>query len=132
MKTLHTISLVALFAASSSHADGLSTPAIDGVVAAGTPIELIKDGFQGTEGPIALPDGSVIFTEGQANRVTRISADNTIAPYLENSGGAKGLAINSSGELIAVQTTKPGIAVLSPPFTTCRRQAPQWHSVESR
>jgi gluconolactonase len=114
MKTLHTFLLVALLAASSSHADGLATPAIDGVVAAGTLIELIKDGFQGTEGPIALPDGSVIFTEGQANRITRISADNTIAPYLENSGGANGLAINSSGELIAVQTTKPGIAVLSP------------------
>lgn len=114
MKALHTFSLVALFAASSAHADGLSTPAIDGVVSAGTPIELIKDGFQGSEGPVALPDGSVIFTEGQANRITRISADNTIAPYLESSGGANGLAINSSGELIAVQTTQPGIAVLSP------------------
>jgi gluconolactonase len=114
MKTLHTCSLVALLAASSSYADGLSTPAIDGVVSAGTPIELIKDGFQGTEGPIALPDGSVIFTEGQANRITRISADNTIASYLENSGGANGLAFNSSGELIAVQTTKPGIAAISP------------------
>lgn len=114
MRTLHSWSLVALFAASSSHADGLSTPAIDGVVAAGTPIELIKEGFQGTEGPIALPDGSVIFTEGQANRITRISADNAIATYLENSGGANGLAFNRSGELIAVQTTKPGIAVLAP------------------
>jgi gluconolactonase len=114
MKTLHALSLVALLAAASTHADGLSTPDIEGVVAAGTPIELIKEGFQGTEGPIALPDGSVIFTEGQANRITRISADNTIAPYLENSGGANGLAFNSSGELIAVQTTKPGIAVLGP------------------
>jgi gluconolactonase len=114
MNALNRWSLVALIAASSSHADGLSTPAIDGVVAAGTAIELIKEGFQGTEGPIALPDGSVIFTEGQANRITRISADNSIASYLENSGGANGLAFNSSGELVAVQTTKPGIAVIAP------------------
>ncbi|MET0535688.1 MAG: SMP-30/gluconolactonase/LRE family protein [Steroidobacter sp.] len=114
MKTLHGWSLAALLVASSAHADGLATPAIDGVVAAGTAIELIKEGFQGTEGPIALPDGSVIFTEGQANRITRISADNSIAPFLENSGGANGLAFNASGELVAVQTTKPGIAVISP------------------
>jgi len=114
MKALNRWSLVALIAASSSYADGLSTPTIDGVVAAGTAIELIKEGFQGTEGPVALPDGSVIFTEGQANRITRISADNSIASYLENSGGANGLAFNSSGELIAVQTTKPGIAVIGP------------------
>lgn len=104
--------LVSLLAVVAAHADGLVTPAIDGVVSAGTPIELIKEGFQGTEGPIALPDGSVIFTEGQANRITRIAPDNSISVYLENSGGANGLAFNSSGELVAVQTTKPGIAVL--------------------
>jgi len=39
------------------------TPGIPGVVAAGTRIELIKEGFTGTEGPVTLPDGSLIFTE---------------------------------------------------------------------
>jgi gluconolactonase len=117
MNALHprpVVALLALLAASSSHADGLATPAIDGVVAAGTPIELIKEGFQGTEGPVPLPDGSVIFTEGQANRITRIAADNTISSYLENTHGTNGLAFNSAGELVAVQTTRPGIAVLGP------------------
>lgn len=28
----------------------------------GTKVQVIKDGFQGTEGPITLPDGSLIFT----------------------------------------------------------------------
>ena len=44
-------------------------PGIPGVVAAGTPVTVIKEGFQGTEGPITLPDGSVIFSEPQANRI---------------------------------------------------------------
>jgi gluconolactonase len=114
MRTSQTLSLVALLAAGHAYADGLVTPAIEGVVAAGTSIELIKEGFQGTEGPIALPDGSVIFSEGQANRVTRIAADDSITPYLENTGGTNGLAFNSAGELIAVVTSKPGIAVLGP------------------
>ena len=46
--------------------------AIPGVIAAGTKIEVIKSGFSGTEGPITLPDGSLIFTETQANRITKI------------------------------------------------------------
>jgi len=34
-------------------------PEIPGVVAAGTTVQLIKDGFQGTEGPVGTPDGGL-------------------------------------------------------------------------
>jgi gluconolactonase len=114
MKTLHSLPLAGLLVAFAASGDGLVTPAIEGVVAAGATIELIKEGFQGTEGPIALPDGAVIFTEAQVNRITRIGPDNSLTTFLENTHGANGLAFNAAGELIAVQTTKPGIAVLSP------------------
>ncbi|HEY0684646.1 MAG TPA: SMP-30/gluconolactonase/LRE family protein [Steroidobacter sp.] len=114
MKTIRSWPLASLLFALGAHADGLVTPAIEGVVAAGTPIELIKEGFQGTEGPIALPDGSVAFTEAQIDQITRIAPDNSTSAYLQNTHGANGLAFNSSGELIAVQTTRPGIAVLAP------------------
>jgi hypothetical protein len=53
--------------------------AIPGVVAAGTPIQLIKTGFEGAEGPVGMPDGSVLFTETRAARVTRIDPDNNIS-----------------------------------------------------
>ena len=49
-------------------------PDIPGVAKAGTKVQVIKFGFQGTEGPIGMPDGTVIFTETQANRITRIAA----------------------------------------------------------
>ncbi len=114
MKMIRSWPFAGLLIALGAQADGLVAPAIDGVVAAGTPIVLIKEGFQGTEGPIALPDGSVAFTEAQINRITRIAPDNSTSAYLENSGGANGLAFNAAGELIAVVTTKPGIAVLAP------------------
>jgi hypothetical protein len=45
---------------------------IPGVVKAGAKIHAIKDGFQGTEGPLALPDGSVVFCETIADRLVRI------------------------------------------------------------
>lgn len=83
------------------------TPAVPGVVAAGTKVVVIKSGFQGTEGPIGMPDGSLIFTETQANRITRIAPDGTTSTFLENTNGSNGLAWDSKGRLISVQTT-PG------------------------
>jgi len=91
-----------------------TTPAIAGVVAAGTPIELIKEGFKGTEGPVTLPDGSLIFTETQANRITRIAADGSIAPYLENSNGSNGLGFTANGDLYAVQVLNPRVGIVAP------------------
>src|SRR6187401_3818223 len=90
--------------------------AIPGVIAAGTKVEVIKSGFSGTEGPIGMPDGSLIFTETQANRITRIDANNQTSTFLENTNGSNGLAFDSKGRLISVQTT-PGktlIGVLYP------------------
>jgi gluconolactonase len=83
------------------------TPAIPGVCAAGTKVTVIKSGFQGTEGPIGMPDGSLIFTETQANRITRIAADGTTSTFLESTNGSNGLAWDAKGRLISVQTT-PG------------------------
>ena len=42
-------------------------PAIEGVVAAGTHLVLVKDGFDGTEGPVRLADGSLLFTENRGS-----------------------------------------------------------------
>ena len=86
------------------------SPAIAGVVAAGTKVEFIKAGFTGTEGPVGLPDGSLIFTETQANRITRIDKDtNATSVFLENTNGSNGLGFDAKGRLISVQTT-PGQA----------------------
>lgn len=92
-------------------------PEIPGVVAAGTPVEVIGEGFEGTEGPLGLPDLSLIFTETNANRITRIAADDSRSTYLENTNGSNALALDPEGRLVSVQTT-PGqtqIGVIYPP-----------------
>jgi gluconolactonase len=76
-------------------------PAIPGVVAAGTPVHVIKDGFNGSEGPIALPDGSVIFSETTASRTIKIDASGTVSVFLENTGGANGMSFDADGRLFA-------------------------------
>jgi len=81
-----------------------TVPDIPGVIAGGTKVMPIKDGFQGTEGPITLPDGSLIFTETNASRITRIDKDNVVSTFMENTNGANALAFDTRGRLIAVQT----------------------------
>lgn len=87
---------------------------IPGVIAAGATVRLIASGLQGTEGPIAAPDGTFLFTEQNANRISRIDANGRVTPYLSNTNGTIGLAYDAGGRLIAAQTINPQIAVLSP------------------
>jgi len=106
--------LGALAFATAVHAEDPVTPPIPGVAAGGVVIELIKDGFKGTEGPIGYSDGSLLFTETQANKILRIAPDNSVSTFLENSNGANGLAVNANGEIIAVQTLKPQVGIVYP------------------
>lgn len=90
------------------------TPAIPGVVAADTRVEVVREGFEGTEGPVVLKDGSILFTENRADRIVRIAPDNSVSTYLEKTGSANALAVNASGDLLAVQTAPSAVAVLQP------------------
>ena len=76
-------------------------PDIPGVVAGGTKVQLLKEGLDGTEGPIAMPDGSVIFSEINANRLIRIDKDGAFSTFLENTGGTTGLQFDRQGRLYA-------------------------------
>lgn len=88
-------------------------PGIPGVVAAGTKVTIVKDGFQSSEGPIAMPDGTTLFTEPGASKVHKIDKNGTITTFVENTNRANGLALDSKGRLIA--TTALTIEVLHPP-----------------
>jgi gluconolactonase len=107
------ISGSALFSLNAYAADAVAL-AIPGVTAAGTKVEFIREGFEGTEGPIAAPDGSFLFTETRANRITKIAADNSISTFLENSNGSNGLAFNDKGELITVQVNNNQVGIVYP------------------
>ena len=88
-------------------------PGIPGVVAAGAKVAIVKDGFQSSEGPILMPDGTTLFTEPGASKVHKIDKNGTISTFVENTGRANGLALDSKGRLIA--TTALTIEVLHPP-----------------
>jgi len=108
------ISAIALLFSAHIHAQNNVSTAIEGVLAADSKLELIKDGFDGTEGPIGLPDGTFLFTETKANRIIHIAADNTTSTYLENSNGSNGLALNKNGDLISVQVLNTQVGIVFP------------------
>jgi gluconolactonase len=86
-------------------------PEIAGVVRAGTRVIVLKDDLQGTEGPITLPDGTLVFTEGGAGRITRIDKDDKFAPYFENTNGSNALGFDSRGRMISVQRGAAGVQI---------------------
>lgn len=91
------------------------TPAIAGVVATGTAIDVVKEGFDGTEGPLPQKDGSVLFTENRANRIVRVAPDGSTSAWLENTGGANALAYTPRGEIVATLTGNPAaIGIVKP------------------
>jgi gluconolactonase len=82
-------------------------PAIPGVVAVGTRIELVAFPVQGTEGPIGLPDGSgIIFTERRADPITKVDASANTSIFVEKPNGSNGLGWDSRGRLISVQRAR--------------------------
>jgi sugar lactone lactonase YvrE len=87
---------------------------VAGVVKAGTAIELVRQGFDGTEGPLPLADGSLVFTENRVDRIQRIADDGSTSVFLERSGNPNSIARGLDDTIVAAQTGKPGIGVIYP------------------
>jgi len=68
----------------------------------------------GTEGVIGMPDGSVLFTEQDADKIIRVDPAGNISTYLENTNRTVGLAYDPKGRLVAAQSRDPKIGVLAP------------------
>jgi hypothetical protein len=76
-----------------------TAPDIPGVVRGGTKVQLIRDLFHSTEGPIAMPDGSVLFTEQDAGdgQLVKIDKDDKVSVFLTNTNRTIGLAYDTKG-----------------------------------
>jgi len=90
--------------------------AIPGVIAAGTKIQVVQDGFQNTEGPIAFPDGGLLFTENVTNKIFRIDPAGNTSVFMEDTNGANALAFDPMGRLITTRREPgfQGVAVIYP------------------
>lgn len=64
-----------------------------------TALTEIATGLTFPEGPVAMPDGSVVVTEMLGERVTRVHPDGTTELVCEVRGGPNGLAVGPDGAL---------------------------------
>jgi gluconolactonase len=62
-------------------------------------MELVTDGLRFPEGPVAMPDGSVVLVEIERGCVTRVLPDGTQQVVAELGGGPNGAAIGPDGKL---------------------------------
>lgn len=62
-------------------------------------IQLVAEGLEFPEGPIAMNDGSVILTEIKGQRLTRIHPDGRKETVVETGGGPNGAAIGPDGAI---------------------------------
>ena len=60
---------------------------------------LVADGLRFPEGPVALPDGSIVLVEIEPGRITRIHPDGRRQLVAEPGGGPNGLAMGPDGKL---------------------------------
>jgi gluconolactonase len=91
-----------------------ATPAIDGVVKAGTAIKVIKEGLEAVEGPMRDTDGTLLFTNNQAGQVLRVAADGKISTWYEGPYGANALARTPKGEVVATLHRILAVGVVQP------------------
>ena len=62
-------------------------------------VEVVATGLKFPEGPIALPDGSVILVEIAAGRLSRVYPDGRIEVVAETGGGPNGAAYGPDGRI---------------------------------
>jgi len=88
----------------------------ENVIAPGTKVEKLADGFQFTEGPVWHPDGFLLFSDPNTNVIYRYEpTSHNVSIYMTKSGytgfnigeyhqpGSNGLAIDAEGRLLVCQ-----------------------------
>ncbi len=60
-------------------------------------VKILASGLGFPEGPVAMPDGSVVLTEIRNGRCTRVAADGKVSLFSDTGGGPNGLALGPDG-----------------------------------
>lgn len=62
-------------------------------------IKVLAEGLKFPEGPVALPDGSVVFTEIAGGQIQRVDRDGVLSVLAVTGGGPNGMALGPDGAL---------------------------------
>jgi gluconolactonase len=93
-------------------AEILRDQGLSGVVAG--PLEEIARGFQFTEGPLWLPDDSLLFQDLKAEQTWRLGADGALAILRDSTRGANGQTFGPDGRIVFCEQNGRRVSVMSP------------------
>jgi len=99
-------------------------PSLDSIIAPGSKVEIIADGFKWTEGPLWIADKNMLlFSDVFANKVFKWTTEKGAEAYLNPSGytgekareaelGSNGLLLNKEGKLVLCQHGNRQVAMM--------------------
>ena len=67
-------------------------------------VRIVATGLGFPEGPVVMPDGSVILTEIRNGRCSRVTPDGKVSLFSATGGGPNGLAVGPDGALYSATT----------------------------
>lgn len=82
----------------------LRQSAIAGVIAAGAEVELVREGYEGLEGPVGTPDGGLFFSEIPTSRIYKLEPSGAISVWRDSTNGTNGLFLLQDGRLLAAES----------------------------
>ena len=65
----------------------------------GTELRILAEGLRFPEGPVAMPDGSILLVEIAASTLTRVAPDGTKSTVATPGGGPNGIALGPEGKI---------------------------------
>ena len=80
-------------------------------------LERLAGGFQFTEGPLWLPDGSLLFQDVKAERTYRIGPDGSVGILRDKTGAANGQTFAPDGSIIFCEQNGRRISRMNPDGT---------------
>lgn len=76
---------------------------LTGVIAPDAKLELVREGFTFTEGPLPMADGGLYFTDLRASRVHRLDPQGNITIAFDKTDETNGLAYDRNGDLLGIE-----------------------------
>jgi gluconolactonase len=84
------------------------------VLAPSAKVDLVRDNFAFTEGPLPTSDGGLLFTDYRGDRIWRLDPKGTLSVFRDKTNMTNGIAFMPSGELLAVESKARRISVSAP------------------
>jgi gluconolactonase len=82
-------------------------PDIPGVVKGGAKVQVIVDGLKHTDGPVAMPDGTLLYWDFMERRIGKVDPQGKPSTFLTNTDGSSAMGFDSKGRLITTLKERP-------------------------